>query len=129
MSLASVCAEIEDHNRAIVRAQTWGHLEATDMQRHHGWFTFIHGQHGDMVVIESHFPTFGEGPGYFEDRQEFIWNKVKNGSPCSAVGVYRFDGSYKMYSRYCGKGIGYFKGRVSPVKLMKQTDAQGPNHE
>ncbi len=119
MSLASVCASIEAYNRAIVMAETWGHLEATDLQRHYGWFTFIYGQHGDMVVLESHFPTFGEGPSYFSDRQEFIWQKVKDKGPCSEVGVYRFDGFYKLYAdaRSVRDTLGYFKGRVRRLKV------------
>lgn len=121
MSFASVCADIEAHNRMMVRAETFGHLEARDMQRHYGWFTFIYGQHGDMVVIESDFPTFGEGPGYFEDRQEWIWAQVKDNGPCSEVGVYRFDGFYKLYasSRSVERSgcIGYFKGRLRQLEL------------
>lgn len=121
MGLASAFSSIDGHNRAVVMADTWGHLEAVDMQRHYGWFTFIYGQHGDMVVIESEFPTFGEGPGYFDDRQEFIWQKVKDGGPCSEVGVYRFDGFYKMYARASSVEkngtIGYFKGGVRKLTL------------
>lgn len=119
MSFAGACAEIESRNRMLIRAETFGHLEARDLKRHYGWFTFVYGQHGDMVVIESDFPTFGEGPGYFDDRQEFIWDKVKNDGPCSKVGVYRFDGFYKMYAdaRSVKNTIGYFKGRVRRLKV------------
>lgn len=119
MSFASACASIEAYNRMVVQAETWGHLEALDRQRHYGWFTFINGQHGDMVVIKSDFPTFGEGPRYFEDRQEFIWQWVKDNGPCSEVGVYRFDGFYKLYAdaRSVKETIGYFKGRVRRLQL------------
>lgn len=121
MSLASVCAEINAHNRAMVMAETWGHLEAVDLQRHYGWFTFTHGQHGDMVVIESNFPTFGEGPGYFYDRQEWIWRQVRGDGPCSETGVYRFDGFYKLYASVASvrerETLGYFKGRVRKLAL------------
>ncbi|QPI08301.1 hypothetical protein IM687_13970 [Stutzerimonas stutzeri] len=114
MSLASVCAEIEAHNRMIVMAQTWGHMEAKPGTAHSGWFTFIHGQHGDMVVIESHFPTFGEGPGYFEVRQDFIWSKVKDGGPCGDIGVYRFDGEYRCSKR---SGLCRFAGKVRRIDI------------
>lgn len=120
MSMASICAQVDADNRAAVMAETWGHLEARDMKKHYGWFTFIHGQHGDMVVLESDFPTFGEGPGYFDDRQEFIWRKVKDGGPCSEVGLYRFDGYYKMYAKASSvseqKMIGYFVGKVQRLR-------------
>lgn len=121
MSFASTCADIEAFNRMMVRAETFGHLEALDMQRHHGWFIFTHSQHGDMVVIQSDFPTFGEGPGYFDDRQEFIWRQVMNDGPCDPVGVYRFDGFYKLYAKpssVAERGmLGYFKGKITKVKL------------
>lgn len=117
MSFLSECLLYEAHSAAIVMAQTFGHLEAQPGEVHKGWFTFIHGQHGDMVVIESEFKTFDEGPGYFNDRQEFIWAKVKDNGPCSGTGVYRFEGEYRRYKHANDKGLGRFVGNVTKVKV------------
>lgn len=119
MSFAEQCVLIEQHNRASVMAATFGHLEAEPGTRHPGWFTFIHGQHGNMVVIESDFPSFGEGPGYFEDRQEFIWSKVRDNGVCSAVGIYRFEGEYRRYKKGGGASLGYFVGRITKHNVNK----------
>ncbi|WGK63470.1 hypothetical protein QAO71_17005 (plasmid) [Halopseudomonas sp. SMJS2] len=116
MSLAKQCFLIEMNNRAAVMAQTFGHMEAEPGTRHPGWFTFITGQHGDNTVIESDFPTFDEGPGYFMDRDEFIWSKVKNNGPASQIGVYRFEGEYRRH-KICGEGLGRFVGKVTRCKL------------
>lgn len=117
MSLADQCALIEAHNKAVVMAETWGHMEAAPGTRHPGWFIFINGQHGDMAVIESSFPTFDEGPGYFGDRQEFIWSKIKDNGSCSHIGAYRFDGEYRRYKRGAGESLGYFVGKIQRISL------------
>lgn len=116
MSFAEQCALIEMDNRAHVMAETFGHLEAEPGTRHKGWFTFITGQHGDNCVIESDFPTFDEGPGYFEDRDEFIWSKVKDNGPASQIGVYRFEGEYRRHKKG-GNGLGRFVGKVTRCEL------------
>lgn len=117
MSFQSECQLYQAYSSAVVMAQTFGHMEAQPGESHEGWFTFILGQHGDMVVIESEFKTFDEGPGYFSDRQEFIWQKVKDKGPCSAIGVYRFDGEYRRYKHANEKGLGRFVGKVTRVKV------------
>lgn len=101
---------IEAENSARVMYETFGHFDAKQGEKHAGHFVFINGQHGDMCVLHSDFPSFGEGPGYFSDRQDFIWSLVKDNGPCSAVGVYRFDGAYvipkrKRNPRFSGKVI------------------------
>jgi hypothetical protein len=108
---------VEADNRARVMAETWGHMEGEPGVPNAGWFTFINGQHGDMCVIESHFPTFGEGPGYFQDREEFIYSKISNSGKCSALGVYKFVGTYTRNKHKGGKGLGRFIGTVKKVKL------------
>lgn len=119
MSMASVCAQIEQVNRRIVRQQTWGHMEAKPGTAHAGSFIFINGQHGDMCVIESRFDSFEEGPNYFEDRAEFIWSKIKDSGPCSATGVYRFEGEYRGYKRQTGERSGFFVGKITRIDLTK----------
>lgn len=121
-TMDDVFAPVEAKYKAEVMFQTWGHQDAKVGEVHHGWFTFIHGQHGDMAVLESDFPTFGEGPGYFAHRDDFIWSKVKNDGPCSEVGLYRFDGSYRLNKR---TGSGIFTGKVQrlrhePVSMPKE---------
>lgn len=124
MSIADAMIPVEAYHKAQVMAATWGHMEAQPGTHHPGWFIFTFTQHGDMVVIESDFPSFGEGPGYFNDRQEFIYSQVKNQGPCSEVGVYRFDGEYCRYAR-TSKGkegvLGFFKGKTRrlPIKAWR----------
>lgn len=92
---------------AAVIYETFGHLDAKPGERHKGWFVFINGQHGDMDVVYSDFPTFGEGPGYFHDREDFIFELTTGSGPCTAVGIYRFDGEYRVFkngnTRFAGK--------------------------
>jgi hypothetical protein len=109
--------QVEADNKARAMAATWGHQEAAPGTRHDGWFTFIHGQHGDLAVVESHFPSFDEGPGYFADREDFIWSKVKDGGKCSKIGVYKFQGSYTRNKHPGGRGLGRFVGTVKKVAL------------
>jgi hypothetical protein len=97
MSYAEIFAETDAKYKAQIMYATWGHLDAAPGTVHKGSFLFIHGQHGDMATIESDFPTFGEGPGYFSDRQEFIWEQVKDNGPCSETGIYLFEGAYRRF--------------------------------
>lgn len=107
--------EIEAENRAIVTYQTFGHLDAKPGERHKGYFVFINGQHGDMDVVYSDFPTFGEGPGYFYDREDFICELTSGDGPCNAVGIYRFDGEYRLPKR---KGSARFVGKTICIKIF-----------
>lgn len=116
MSFQEQCVAIEMNNRAQVMAETFGHLEAEPGTRHAGWFTFITSQHGSNAVIESDFPTFGEGPGYYMDRDEYIWSLIKDNGPASAIGVYRFDGEYHCNLNE-GDGLGKFVGKVTRCGL------------
>lgn len=111
MAYEELFASIDAVNAARIRYDTWGHLDAEPGTEHEGAFLFIHGQHGDMVVVESEFPTFGEGPEYFEHRADFIWSKVKDKGPCSEVGIYRFIGKYRL----CKNGNGRFVGKIERV--------------
>lgn len=83
-------------NSAAVVYQTFGHLDAKPGESHTGSFVFINGQHGDMCVVISDFPSFGEGPGYFNDRSDFIWGLIRDNGPCSKTGIYRFVGDYRL---------------------------------
>lgn len=67
--------------------ETFGHLDAKPGERHQGWFVFIHGQHGSSAVVRSDFPTFGEGPGYFYDREDFIAEVCRKGGRCERIGM------------------------------------------
>ncbi len=106
-SFSDLGACITAERTAQVIFETFGHMEAEKGSSHQGSFVFIHGQHGDMVVVSSQFPSFEEGPGYFNYRQDFIWEKVKQGGPCEAIGIYEFDGFCKRLKngtyRFVGK--------------------------
>ncbi|EFR0234879.1 hypothetical protein HZM05_004486 [Salmonella enterica] len=97
-------------HQASVMYLTFGHLDAKPGEKHKGHFVFINGQHGDLSVVHSEFSSFDEGPGYFSDRADFIWELVKDGGPCSKVGIYRFDGEYALPKRRNGKR---FSGSVT----------------
>nr|WP_233341351.1 hypothetical protein [Escherichia coli]UGK56845.1 hypothetical protein [Escherichia coli] len=65
-------------HQASVMYQTFGHLDAKLGEKHKGHFVFfINGQHGDLCVVHSEFSSFDEGPSYFSDRADFIWELVK----------------------------------------------------
>lgn len=97
-------------HQASVMYQTFGHLDAKPGEKHKGHFVFINGQHGDLSVVHSEFSSFDEGPGYFSDRADFIWELVKDGGLCSKVGIYRFEGEYSLPKRRNGKR---FSGSVT----------------
>lgn len=99
----------EAEHKASVMYQTFGHLDAKPGDRHKGFFVFINGQHGDMDVVYSNFPTFGEGPGYFHDREGFIYELTAGNGSCTEVGIYRFEGEYRLPKR---KGPARFVGKT-----------------
>ncbi|MEP9920585.1 hypothetical protein [Klebsiella sp. GN_Kp190] len=104
---------------AAVIHETFGHLDAKPGERHKGWFVFINGQHGDMDVVYSDFSTFGEGPGYFTDREDFIWELIRDDGPCAAVGIYRFDGEYRLPKR---KGPARFVGKTTCIQTFGEAE-------
>lgn len=106
MSFASAIEIAEAHTAAQIVAQTWGHMDAEPGSKHQGSFVFINGQHGDVVVVSSEFPTFDEGPAYFEDRQEYLIDLTKDEGPCSEVGVYHFTGFYQRLKNGSTKLVG-----------------------
>jgi len=112
MSFATACEEWEAAERARVMVDTWGHLEAEPGTKHKGFFVFAFGQHGDMIVIDSDFPSFGEGPGYFADREDYINEFVEENQ--SDPGVFCFTGIYKRFKN----GNTKFVGKVRKVKLQ-----------
>lgn len=109
--MREILALIGAEESARVMYQTFGHLDARPGVRHAGHFIFINGQHGDMCVVHSDFPTFGEGPGYFMHREDFIWGLIKDNGPCSEVGIYRFDGEYSIPKRK--NASPHFSGKVT----------------
>ncbi|ENW0040762.1 hypothetical protein ACFKO7_004592 [Escherichia coli] len=102
-------------HQASVMYQTFGHLDAKLGEKHKGHFVFINGQHGDLCVVHSEFSSFDEGPSYFSDRADFIWELVKNDGPCSKVGIYRFDGEYALPKRRNGRR---FSGSVTCLQAF-----------
>lgn len=108
--------EAEAEHKARVMFDTFGHLDARVGERHEGSFVFIHGQHGDVCVVRSNFPTFGEGPGYFTDREEYMFGLVEKGNPCEQLGIYRFDGYYTLPKR---KNARRFVGQVTRMMVFE----------
>ncbi|MCZ7836070.1 hypothetical protein [Atlantibacter hermannii] len=106
---------------AAVIYETFGHLDAKPGDSHKGYFIFINGQHGDMDVVYSDFPTFGEGPGYFHDRGEFICEQTVGGGACAAIGIYRFDGEYRLPKR---KGSARFVGKIICIQKFGEDQQQ-----
>jgi hypothetical protein len=112
--MREIGAQITAARAAAVIHETFGHLDAKPGECHKGWFVFINGQHGDMDVVYSEFQTFGEGPGYFTDRDDFIWELIRDDGPCAAVGIYRFDGEYRQPKR---KGAARFVGKITSIQV------------
>lgn len=108
--------EAEAEHKAQVMYETFGHLDARPGEVHAGYFVFINGQHGDLCVVRSNFPTFGEGPGYFSDREDYLWELCKPGGPCEQFGIYRFDGEYRLPKRRDGRR---FKGYVTRLQVYE----------
>jgi len=115
--MREIGAQITAARAAAVIHETFGHLDAKPGERHKGWFVFINGQHGDMGVVYSEFPTFGEGPGYHHDREDFIWELIRDNGPCAAIGIYRFDGEYRLPKR---KSRARFVGRTICIQKFSK---------
>lgn len=64
-------------HQASVMYQTFGHLDAKLGEKHKGHFVLSTVKHGDLCVVHSEFSSFDEGPCYFSDRADFIWELVK----------------------------------------------------
>lgn len=114
MSMASVCAQIEADGFNRVRHETFGHLAVEPGSKPFpGTFLFIHGAYGDMTCVESDFPGVSDSPWFYESLHEYIWQKVKDGGPCSESGrVYRFTGTYRMFKN----GVSRFSGKVKKIR-------------
>lgn len=112
-SMESCLEKIYAINKTIIMEQTWGHLNAQRGSTHNGWFVFINGQHGDSCVVESSFNSFGEGPEYFNHRQDFILKETSKEGSCSKTGIYKFTGEYSVLKN----GEGRFKGKIKKLNI------------
>lgn len=97
-------APIMAHNRAIVEAQTWGHLAPACGRAYAGSIVFAVGEYGDTIPVKVVFPDLPDSPWFFDDMSGFI-------QETEAVGVYRFNGTYTKYKN----GSYRFRGKVRAI--------------
>nr|WP_233341511.1 hypothetical protein [Escherichia coli] len=65
-------------HQASVMYQTFGHLDAKLGEKHKGHFVFLSTASTAICALcIVNFSSFDEGPGYFSDRADFIWELVK----------------------------------------------------
>lgn len=108
MSLASVFEPIEAVNRAIVMANTWGHLAPEPNRKHEITIVFCHGEYRDVTPIKVESLTVCDSPWFFEDMNDFIYeNRAEPGN------VYKFRGWYKKFKN----GNYRFSGKIEVVSI------------
>ena len=110
--MAEAFAEHEARYRAAVMAETWGHLDAPPGVTYRGFLVYAVTAWGQVEPIEaifSHGTHEAEGPGFYSHMCNFIGS----GASGREVGVYRFDGTYRVSRR----GAATWKGRTLPVYI------------
>ena len=95
------------------------HLDGNAGENWQGQFSFAIGQDGDVIVVESCFGRFGEGPIYQAARKEFIMRKIHRRR--LGVGIYTFVGEYRI-SR--PDKPGRFVGKVKHVDVFRSKNVR-----
>lgn len=93
--LAELGAEIKAHNRALVEAQTFGHLAPKRQEKYYGSMIFCSSDYGKQFIVKNSFETLKDNPWSFGDFNDWFdeW-LAKNGNP---TGIFRFEGYYQMH--------------------------------
>lgn len=101
MSFASVLAEVEAQNRAVVRVETFGHLAPRKGEIYQGHIVFAVPEFdsGNPCIVSAEFEGLNDSPWLYEAMIEFAERKTK-------AGVYRFDGTVRNYK---------FKGTITRI--------------
>jgi len=103
MSVSDAFGPVDAVNRAIVAANTWGHLAPEPRRPYPGYIVFTYGQWGDIIPIDAAFVGLPDSPWFYDDLCSFIDDRaVTRGT------IYRFDGSYMKYKN----GKGCFRGTI-----------------
>jgi hypothetical protein len=93
--LAKLDAENEALQRAIVEAQTFGHLAPNAQQRYQGTMIFCHSEYGKNFIIQDNFEGLEDNPWSFNDLNDWIDTWLANHD--YQCGVYKFTGYYQKF--------------------------------
>lgn len=123
MSLADAFAVVDAHNRALVAAQTWGHLAPKPREPYHGSMLLAHPAYGDLgvVLIDAEFPGLPDSPWLYDDMVEYLDGERL--PPTVEGGIYRWEGIYMKYKN----GGCRFSGRLRLLSTPA-TVAKGAKH-
>jgi hypothetical protein len=123
MSLASVAASIDAHNRRIVEHQTWGHLAPKPQTIYPGFILFTHGCYGDITVIQSEFEGLDDSPWYYRALHDYVGDFIvppRQNTTKMAGGIWRFDGTCRMFKN----GRIKFSGKIKPMRTSYRFGAR-----
>jgi hypothetical protein len=113
MNLQEAFEPIEEMNRAVVMADTWGHLAPKPNTKYPGFIVFCHSEYGDITPIRVDFPNLPDSPWFFDDLIDFISNRVcSRGTVHLPEGeVYLFTGTYTKFQN----GNYRFSGKIKKI--------------
>jgi len=104
-------APIEQHNKAVVMINTWGHLAPKRQKKHKGFVLFTCTAYGQTYNIDNEFETVEDSPFFFEDMENYIHN-YSNELPKNSYGIFKFEGHYIKFKN----GNGRFTGKVTKIE-------------
>lgn len=97
MSLAHIGAQIEEDNRAVVLAQTFGHLAPQQDSVYSGYIVLAHSGYGDgSVIIEAEFGDLPDSPWFYDGMNEFILDHADELGQERFGRVFRWTGTYEF---------------------------------
>lgn len=112
--MASICAEIDAHNKTIVYHQTFGHLVPEARKFFPGYILFAYGCHGDIVLLDWDFGELEANPWLHHTMTEYVGDYVMKKALHLDYGIWRFEGTYHMQKN----GYGKFRGKIRPMRVV-----------
>ncbi|MCE5332746.1 MAG: hypothetical protein LLF95_11490 [Bacteroidales bacterium] len=97
--------------KAIVQAQTFGHLAPKPQTEYKGFILFTLTCFGETCIIEFIFDGLEASPWFNTDIIEYIGDYTDALPDDKDFGVYRFEGAYKKFKN----GNHKFKGKVTEI--------------
>jgi hypothetical protein len=101
-------APIKARDKAIIMADTWGHLAPKYSIKYPCKIIFTQSETGDLIVIKSDTGELPASPWLYEDMQDFVDNKAIEGGE-----IYGFVGVYVKHKN----GSGRFYGKTKIIKV------------
>lgn len=116
MGLEHIALVIEADERALVAAETWGHLAPKPNVKHLGYMIFTLGAYGDYTLIQTGFDGLSDSQWLYEDMIDFICEKATEDGM-----VYRWDGTYQKFQNGGYRFSGKIKKLIPSIKPEKET--------